>query len=436
MVQPMDKKLVALLITISVVTPLLAGCLSEDKIDNDIPLVAINYPRNGETVSNLVMISGIAFDPDGDDDTLVRVEVKINDEWYIARGTTQWSYDWRTYEIDDGFYTIYVRAWDSTSYSEIEEITLKVDNPETVESDTHRWAVFIGAANFPPDNESKLGNGGLYLAEEIAAYFITEYNYASSNIIILFDDGWIRTNNGYGDKIKTLQQRLHDYDITYGGATKENVIASINHVIEESNKYEDSEVFISIFSHGYGDQENTLTGGKILEESAVFLWDDILTDKELGTLLSGLKSEETCVIVDACFSGGFADKTIYNFPTFFLLRSNIPKPGRVVISGASKFRSGYASTTQGPLFTLLWFEGIKTGNADGFRPGLLKTGRPTILKIFKDGKTSVEEAFYYARYVLRKDENLEDYKDMAPQINDQYPNRGPIRSIKGLILGG
>jgi hypothetical protein len=49
---------------------------------------------------------------------------------------------------------------------------------------------------------------------------------------------------------------------------------------------------------------------------------------------------------------------------------------------------------------------------------------------------SAEEAFYYARYVLRTDKALDDYDNMHPQINDQYPHRGIVRSLKGLILGG
>jgi hypothetical protein len=327
-----------------------------------------------------------------------------------------------------------VRSWDGTDYSSVEEIKVNVDNPESVESDTHKWAVFVAAANFPEDNESKLGNGGLNLAEEMASYFVENYQYSTSNIIILFDDGWIRSDNGYGNRIETLQQRTHKYNMIYGGATKGNVVASINYVIKESNNYGDSEVFIWMFGHGCGDANNTRTGGKILENSAVFLWDDTIEDRELGTLLSRLKSDKTCVVVDACYSGGFADKTIYNLPTFFLMHSDIPKSGRIVISGASKFRLGYASTTEGPLFSLLWFEGIKTGNADGFRPGIDKSGRPTHLRIFKNGKVSTEEAFYYARYMLRTAKTFEDYKKMEPQINDQYPHKGALRSIKEMYL--
>jgi hypothetical protein len=116
------------------------------------------------------------------------------------------------------------------------------------------------------------------------------------------------------------------------------------------------------------------------------------------------------------------------------MHSGIPKSGRIVLSGASKFRVGYASTTDGPLFSLLWFEGLKTGKADGFRPGIDKSGRPTHLRIFKNGKVSTEEAFYYARYMLRTEKTFEDYKKMEPQINDQYLYKGPLRSIKEMYL--
>jgi hypothetical protein len=117
-----------------------------------------------------------------------------------------------------------------------------------------------------------------------------------------------------------------------------------------------------------------------------------------------------------------------------LFHSGIPKDGRVVISGTSKFRTGYASTTQGPVFSFLWFEGLSSGKADGFRPGVLDRGVPRNLKLFKDGVVSVEEAFYYARYMLRTDESLKDFKAMQPQINDEYPHRGVLRSRGGLEL--
>jgi hypothetical protein len=430
----MDKKLITIFVVAIIIVTSLSGCLEEKDTPNKKPVVSINYPLNRSTVSSLVMISGIATDLDGDE-YIIKIEVKIGDDkWDKAYGTTQWIYHWNTYDYKDGRYIVSVRSWDGNEYSEVQTITVDVDNPEVIDSDSHKWALFVATANFPEDNESKLGNGGLYLAEDIAEYLIEECDYATSNVIILFDDGWIRDDNGYGEKLMTLQERNHEYDITYGGATKDNVEKSIDRIINQSNNYRNSEVFIWFFNHGYGDLNNSLTGGKLLESSQIFLWDDIFSDKELGELLSPLKSKKVTVIVDACFCGGFADKTIFNIPTVLLFRSGIPRSGRVVIAGASKFRKGYTSTTKGPLFSLLWFEGLTTGDADGFRAGLFKMGKPRKLNFFKDGEVSVEEAFYYARYKLSTDKNLKEFDSMEPQINDRFPYRGLFFSRKGLIL--
>ncbi|MEM0466201.1 MAG: Ig-like domain-containing protein [Candidatus Thermoplasmatota archaeon] len=400
---------------------------------NKKPIVTIVYPSDHAVVSQLVMISGTASDPDGDQE-LISVEIKIgNTTWTNVSGLTQWSYTWIAYSEKNADYMISVRAYDGKQYSKISSINVTLENPKNVSSDGHKWALFVAAANFPKENESKLGNGGLYLAEEMAAYFITHYNYATENIVILFDDGWIRKDNGYGERIETLQQRKHSYAVTYGASTKDTFIQVVTHLVNQANSYRDSEVFIWIFNHGYGDASNSATGGKLFERSQIFLWDGLLSDRDLGKMLFGLRSKKTTLIVDACYSGGFADKTIYDFSTSLLFKSGIPRSGRIVISSTSKFRQGYASTTQGPLFTLLWFEGIKTGDADGFKPGFLKRGVPSRLHLFKDGKVSVEEAFYYAKYMLRTDKAFAEYKTMEPQINDKYPYR--VTNRKGLILG-
>jgi hypothetical protein len=398
------------------------------------PTVTITYPENGATVSKLVMISGTAENPDSNTD-VKSVQIKINgNNWMDTTDTTSWSYDWTTYDLPDGPYNISARSYNGKDYSETVSITVLVNNPASVQSSSHKWALFIAAANFPTQNESKLGNGGLYLAEQMATYFIENKDFPTSNIIILFDDGWIRSDNGYGTKQQTLQERAHKYNITYGGATKANVIDSLDYLINESNAYPDSEVFIWIFDHGVGNINKTFTGGKILQRSEIFLWDDTITDKELGGILKPLDSQKVTIIIDACYSGGFADRTILSLRTSLLLRSGIPGNGRIIISGTSKFRAGYASTLQGPLFSLLWFEGLTTGDADGYRPGLFDRGVQRKLKTFQDGAVSVEEAFYYARAMLRTDKQYQDYKTMQPQINDEYPHRGLLRSRGELLL--
>jgi hypothetical protein len=398
------------------------------------PTVAVTYPADGANVSRLVMISGTARNPDPDVN-ITSVQVKIGENtWMTAIGTDLWSCDWVTYSLQNGPYIISVRSYNGNDYSDIQSITVTVDNPTSIDSDSHKWALFIAAANFPEKNETKLGNGGLYLAEDIAAYLIENNNYPTSNIMILFDDGWIRTKNGYGVREQTLQERPHTYDITYGSATIANVIASLQVLINESNAYEDSEVFLWIFNHGAGNTNQPITGGKFLESSEIFFWDDTMTDKALGDILQPLASKKVAIIIDACYAGGFADRTILNLRTSLLMRSGIPQDGRVVITGTSKFRTGFASTTQGPLFTLLWFEGLTSGEADGYRPGLFGRGVERNLKMFQDGIVSVEEAFYYARVVLRTDKNLQDFRSMQPQINDRYPHHGFLRSLGGLVL--
>lgn len=428
----MKRQAVVVFLVILLVIPLFSGCIQDGTPKNHPPSVTILYPNDNDIVSSIVKITGKASDPDGKN-TIEYVEIKINSsEWEQVEGTVQWSYDWVTYRSHEGSTLISVRAWDGAIYSNVTEVIVLVQNPEVTESDTHKWAVFVIAANFPAENETKLGNGGLYLAEEMATFFIETYEFPTNNIFILFDDGWIRADNGYGLPIETLQQRTHKYDIHYSGATEANVETVLYHVNSEANQYTDSTVFLWFAGHGWGDETNTRTGGKILERSAVFLWDDMLTDRELGDMLYSLRADKTCIIVDACFSGGFADRTILDFPTFFLIHSGIAGSGRVVISGASKFHVGYASTTQGPLFSLLWFQALQSNEADGYRPGFLSTGKPPLIHFLQDGKVSVEEAFYYARNILKTDETFGDYSEMEPQINDQYPHRGDLRSQLGL----
>ncbi len=428
----MRKKIIAVVLIILISSGIFSGCLGQqNQVQNRPPSVMILSPQNGAKVSNMVIVQGDASDPDGNT-TLRNVQVKIDEgDWNSANGTAQWNFRWITNNVQNGAHQISVRSWDGSSYSNIVSIEITLLNPLTIEYGTHKWAVFIIAANFPAENSSKLGNGGLYLAENMTAFFIQKYNYSTSNIVILFDDGWIRRDNGYGSPIETLQQRSHPYNITYGGATKQNVTLILQQVVEESNAYDDSEVFIWLFNHGYGDSSKPLTGGKILQNSAISLWDAPLSDAELGQMVMTLNSTKTCIVVDACYSGGFADKTIYNIPEFFGLNSGIAQPGRIVISGTSKFRPGYAITVLGPIFSLIWFDALQGVAADGFKPGFLHRGRPSGSK---DGKTSVEEAFYYTCYVLRRDKTLVNFRMMEPQINDQYPKKGVLQNMGEMLL--
>ena len=209
---PIHNKILISLSIFMIVIPLFSGCIEEDGQQNKTPEVSISYPSFNQYVAGIVKITGTAFDEDGEKQIQI-IEIRINgSDWITAEGTVEWSYDWNTFSTKDGNTIIYARAFDGIDYSEIIEIEVQIQNPEISESDAHKWGVFIAAGNYPVDNESKLGNGGLNLAEDMVAYFIEEYGYSTSNLYILFDDGWIREDNGYGKRIETLQQRYHQYD--------------------------------------------------------------------------------------------------------------------------------------------------------------------------------------------------------------------------------
>lgn len=91
------------------------------------PIVNIISPISG-TVSGNITIRGTAHDLDGDE-TIESIQVKIDDEWEYTDGTIDWSFRWDTTTLDDGNYTIFVRAFDGIDYSMIKSVTIYVDNP-------------------------------------------------------------------------------------------------------------------------------------------------------------------------------------------------------------------------------------------------------------------------------------------------------------------
>jgi len=132
----MDKKIIALLIVIAIVLSLFFINIEEEKIANKKPVVEIVYPKHGASVSKIITIRGNAHDPDGDD-SLLEVEVMINNEWIKVNGNKEWNYEWSVFQENDGLYTIHVKAFDGKDYSEIEEVEIAIDNPASVESDAY-----------------------------------------------------------------------------------------------------------------------------------------------------------------------------------------------------------------------------------------------------------------------------------------------------------
>ena len=120
------NKIIAILLVFIVLIGLTFSYLiNDEKNENVKPNVEIIYPDHGSIVSKIVKISGTASDPDGDDEFL-EVEIKIDGKWNLVEGNNKWSYEWKTYDIDDGPYTIKVRSWDGDDYSVVKEINMRL----------------------------------------------------------------------------------------------------------------------------------------------------------------------------------------------------------------------------------------------------------------------------------------------------------------------
>jgi len=96
--------------------------------DNRRPDVDITSISSGDTLSGVVIVSGIASDPDGFYQ-LVKVEVKVDGgDWETAVGTATWSYSLDTTCLSEDTHTIYARSYDGKAFSIVTSVTVMVDN--------------------------------------------------------------------------------------------------------------------------------------------------------------------------------------------------------------------------------------------------------------------------------------------------------------------
>jgi len=92
------------------------------------PSVFILDPTEGKIVNKIVIISGSAHDPDGDN-TIKVVQLKIDNEpWSNLSGTTSWNYEWDTKVYHDSYHTVYVQAIDNVDNINGTNIKIIVDN--------------------------------------------------------------------------------------------------------------------------------------------------------------------------------------------------------------------------------------------------------------------------------------------------------------------
>ena len=92
--------------------------------ENRAPFAEIVHPKHGDTVHGIVLIHGVAGDPD-DRDRVELVQVRIGEgEWMRATDTSRdhtwrtWAFQWDTTTRENGHVRICARAFDGDLYSE------------------------------------------------------------------------------------------------------------------------------------------------------------------------------------------------------------------------------------------------------------------------------------------------------------------------------
>lgn len=94
----------------------------EDPQETDIQ-IEISEPAQGEEVSGKVEFRGTTS---VEGDIIVEsVQLQISGEWHEAKGTDVWSYQWNSYEVENGNVTITVQA-SADNGSEVASVTIKL----------------------------------------------------------------------------------------------------------------------------------------------------------------------------------------------------------------------------------------------------------------------------------------------------------------------
>jgi hypothetical protein len=288
---------------------------------------------------------------------------------------------------------------------------------------SHKWVLFVAVCN--SNYGGRLGNGDLYLAENFTKYLIQSCNFSAKRCTILYDDGNYSTNGtggGGGEDMRTGITKS-----PYGGATYENVKRELGKISNESNLYGDSEVLIMICGHG---NNGVLSNQEHALSSTVGLWDASLWDYDLAEMVKELNASKVWIHIGACQAGGFANKLIFGIDN--INNGNLPHKGWIISTASSVITLGWvlnnndANGTQrryGNMILCDMFFTMRDNIADGY--GELALGQSLSIGE-KDGKTSVEEAFWYAQCATSVGDLgtepllIASRIESQPQINDQY----------------
>jgi len=173
--------------------------------ENQPPSVTIDLPTEGSTVchSHGYVIQGSA----SDDDEVELVQVAIDDItiWFDAiditdriigpdgplytEPWTKWAYSWDTTEYEDGWHTIYARAWDGELHSELYSVNVLLGCEPSGGNDT----------DLPPVSIIQSENQTIYAGDIV--YFDGSQSYDHDGYIVSYE--WDFGDGTFGNGVTT-----------------------------------------------------------------------------------------------------------------------------------------------------------------------------------------------------------------------------------------
>jgi prepilin-type N-terminal cleavage/methylation domain-containing protein len=195
------------------------------------PVISIDNPAGGTTVSGTINIDGTAAAPS--ERTIAMVRLKIDDDpWITILNSSIWEFEWDTTKVTNGNHTLTVRAIDSEGCYSEQSITVNVSNSPSVTPQVF-CTLFVC---------KKSGNNQIYLVVYVYDHEGEPVADASVGANILFGSGAgskdipaIVTSPGYYGGEDAADCTLYSNDL-------DAQIPPSGHAIKSKSKYKDDEI--------------------------------------------------------------------------------------------------------------------------------------------------------------------------------------------------
>lgn len=242
-----------------------------------------------------------------------------------------------------------------------------------------KYAIIInGGGSAPKDNFIRYWNNCSLMYKTLI-----EKNYSRENIFVLSSDGTstnVDTNTG-ADPYDGGSLFSQDLDLDCDGtndigyaATKSDVSTVFDLIKDKLEEDYKSNIFIYVTDHGY-----LPTDGSSSADVRLWLWDGLMSPEGFFKELRKLnKANFIQIVMDECYSGGFADE---------LKKTDI----KAVIATSCNYNQQAKSTSSYSYFILEWLSAIKGISLYD------NSNISTIVDTDFDGFISFEEASVYAK---------------------------------------